>query len=68
MTASQKLLVNLLVAASAVARSQPVSADDKTVMLFFLLSGGGLVAFQAVHALLGVLAHLVFVDDRLLGP
>jgi len=41
MTASQKLLVNLLVAASAVARSQPVSADDKTVMLFFLLSGGG---------------------------
>ena len=34
MTAMQKLLVNLLVAAAAIARSQPVSADDKTVMLY----------------------------------
>ena len=43
-----------------------MGADDEAVMILLLLALGGLVAIQAVHALFGVDAHLVLMDDRIL--
>src|SRR3954462_9603124 len=44
------------------------SGDDEAVMVFVRLLVRGLMAFQAVHALLGVAAHFIFVHDRVLLP
>ena len=66
MAAAQELLVDTFVATPAIARGQ-LGRDHEPVMVLLLLSGRGLVAFQAVHALAGVQAHFIFVDDRVLG-
>ena len=67
MPAAQELLVDRLVTAAAVAGGQ-LRRDDEAVMLLLLLAGGRLMAVEAVDALLGVQAHLVLVDDRILLP
>jgi hypothetical protein len=61
-TAVQELLVDIFVAATAVAGGE-FGRDHETVMVFLFLSGGRLVAIEAVHAFAGVSAHLIFVDD-----
>ena len=66
MAAAQELLVDALVATPAISRGQ-LGRDHETVMVLFLLSGRGLVALEAVHALARVQAHFIFVDDRVLG-
>ena len=38
------------------------------MMVLLVLARGGLVAVEAVHALPGVGAHLIFVDDGILRP
>ncbi len=65
MTAAQELLVDGFVAATAIAGRQ-LCGDDEPVMVLLLLVRRGLVAFEAVHALRGVLAHLVFVHHGVL--
>src|SRR6266567_557633 len=45
-----------------------MSTDDKSVVIDFLLAGAGLVAVEAVDALLRVGGHLVFMDDGVLKP
>ena len=65
MAAVQKLLIDGLVAASAISGSQ-FGGDHEAVMIFLFLSGRRLVAVEAVHAFAGVGAHLVFVDDGIL--
>ena len=61
----QELLVDVFVATTAVS-GRKLSGDRETVMIFLLLPRGGLMAIEAVHTLLGVHAHLVFVNDRVL--
>jgi hypothetical protein len=68
MTAVQKLLVNLFMAAAAIARRQSHTRNHKSVMIFLVLPRRRLVALQAVHALLRVFAHLVFMHHRILQP
>jgi hypothetical protein len=67
MPAPQKLLIDVLVTAAAVARRQS-RRDDEPMVILFLLSRRRLVALKAVHAFSRVLAHFVFVDDRILRP
>ena len=62
MTASQKFLVDGLMAGAAIAGGE-VSADHKTVMIKLLLPRPGLVAVQATHTFFGVCRHFIFVDD-----
>src|SRR5579863_2401100 len=52
-------------AAAAVAGCQ-MFADHKAVVILGLLILGRLVAIEAVHAVLGVSAHLVFMHNRVL--
>jgi len=63
MAAPKKLLIDRLVTAPAVAGGQ-LRRDDKPVMILLRLARSGLVAVEAVDALLGVLAALELVDDR----
>jgi hypothetical protein len=65
--AAKELLVYVFVAAAAVP-SRQLRTDYETVMIFLVLSLGRLVAIQAIHALLRVPAHLVFVDHGILCP
>ena len=68
MAAMQKLLINLFVATAAVSRGEANRRNDESVMIFFLLPGRGLVAVQAVDALLRVAAHFVFMHHGILRP
>src|SRR5215831_390387 len=63
---AEKFLINVLVAAAAVSRRQ-LGGDDESVVILLFLALGGLVAFEAVHALAGVHAHLELVHHRILG-
>jgi hypothetical protein len=45
-----------------------VSTDDESVVIDLLLIRAGLVAVEAIDALLRVGRHLVFMDDRVLKP
>src|SRR5579863_9928505 len=65
--AAQKLLINAFMTGSAVTCGQ-VGTDYKAVVIDFLLVRARLVAIQAIHALLRMSRHLVFVDDRVLKP
>ncbi len=60
--AAQELLVDAFVAGAAVAGGQ-VGADHEAVVIDLLLVRPRLVAVQAIHALLGMGRHLVFVHD-----
>jgi hypothetical protein len=68
-TAADKFLIDLFVAGSAISRRQ-MRGNHKTVVIEFVLflTPLRLVAVQAVHARCGVLAHLEFVNDRVLLP
>ena len=66
MPAVQELLVDVLVAAAAIAGGE-LGGNDEAVMVFLLLSGGGLMAVEAVDALSACSAHFVLVDDGVLG-
>lgn len=66
MTAAQELLVNRFMTGTAVAGSE-ARCYDEPVMVLALLSRLGLMAFEAIHALLAVNAHFVFMDDGILG-
>ena len=61
----QKLLINGLMAGAAVAGRQ-LGRNNEPVVVLFLLVGGGLMALQAIHAVAGMRAHLVFVNNRVL--
>jgi hypothetical protein len=65
--AAQELLIDAFVAGAAITGSK-VSTDDKSVVIDLLLIGTGLVAVEAINALLRVGRHLVFMDDRVLKP
>lgn len=65
MAASQELLINAFVATSAIAGGQ-LGGNDESVVVFFLLTRCGLVAFQAVHTLAGVSAHFIFMHHGIL--
>jgi len=67
MATVQKLLIDVFVAAAAVPRGQ-LGGDHEAVMILFALAGSGLMAVEAVHTFLGVQAHLVFVNHRILSP
>lgn len=67
MATVQKLLIDVFVAAAAVPRGQ-LAGDHEAVMILFVLAGSGLMAVEAVHTFLGVQAHLVFVNHRILSP
>ena len=67
MATVQKLLIDVFVAAAAVPRGQ-LGGDQEAVMILFVLAGSGLMAVEAVHTFLGVQAHLVFVNHRILSP
>jgi len=45
-----------------------MSTDHESVMIDFLLAGGGLVAVEAIHTLLRMRRHFVLVDHRILEP
>ena len=65
--AAQELLIDPFVAGTAITGSK-VSTDDESVVIDLLLIGTGLVAVEAIDALLRVGRHLVFMDDRVLKP
>ena len=65
MPAARKLLVDLLVTGAAIPGGH-LRGDDEAVVLFLFLSLRGLVAIEARDSLGGVLAHLVFMHDRIL--
>ncbi len=67
MATAQEFLIDAFVTGAAVAGRQ-MRADHESVMIDFLLAGGGLMAVQAVDALLRVSRHLVFVHHRILQP
>jgi hypothetical protein len=60
--AAKKFLVNTFVARTAISSGQ-MGADGKAVMIHLLLTWTGLVAFEAIHALLSVCGHLVFMHN-----
>jgi hypothetical protein len=66
MAATQKLLVDILVTAAAVAGRQ-FGRDDEPVMFLFLLSGRWLMTIEAIHTFLSMQAHLVFVHYGILN-
>src|SRR5215813_7927201 len=62
---AQKLLINILVTAPTVACGQ--TADNgESVVVFAFLSICRLMAIEAIDSFLRVLAHFVFMDDRIL--
>ena len=63
--AAQVLLVDALMAGAAVAGGE-MRADDEAVVIDLFLSGGGLVAIEAVNALFGVGGHLVLMNNGVL--
>lgn len=65
--AAQVFLVDALMACAAVSGSE-MRADDEAVVIDLVLSGGGLVAIEAVDALSGVGGHFVLVDHGVLEP
>jgi hypothetical protein len=65
--AMEKFLINLFVTATAISGGDVAGGYDESVVIFALLSGGRLMAIEAVDAALGVFAHFVFVDDGVLG-
>jgi len=65
--AAKKLLIDTFVAGAAVAGGQ-VGADHKPVVIHLLLARAGLVTVQAIHTLLCMDRHFVFVNDRVLKP
>jgi len=65
MAAAKEFLIDAFMAGSAITGCQ-VSADDKSVMIDFLLAGRGLVAIQAIYALLRMSGHFIFVNNRVL--
>ena len=65
MAPAQKLLIDVFMAAAAVAGGE-LDRDQESMMVLLLLPGGRLMAFQTVHALAGMSAHFVFVDDGIL--
>ena len=67
MATAKELLIDPFVAGAAIARRQ-MSADYESVMIDFLLAGGGLVAIEAIDTLLRMSRHFVFVDHRILEP
>ena len=67
MAASKEFLIYAFVAGSAIASGE-MGADGETVVLHLLLAGTGLVAVEAIDALLRVRRHLVFMDNRVLKP
>jgi hypothetical protein len=67
MPAVQELLVNLFVATPAIPRGQADRRNRESMMIFLLLTRCCLVTIQTVHAFLCMLAHFVFVNDRVLG-
>lgn len=64
-TAAEELLIDALVTAAAVSRRE-VLADDEAMVIDRLLAFGWLMAIEAVHAVLGMGAHLIFMHDRIL--
>ena len=67
MAAAQEFLVDAFVAGATVARRH-VRRDHEAVVVLALLLVRGLMAIETVHALFGVSAHLVLVDDGVLLP
>jgi len=65
MPAVQELLVDPFVATPAISGRQ-FGGDHEAMMVFPFLPCCGLVAVKAVHALPGMSAHLVFMNDRVL--
>src|SRR5579872_3891966 len=65
MTAVQEFLIDAFVTTAAIS-CREMGADDKAVVILSLLAFGRLMAVETVHALFGVRAHLVFVDDGVL--
>jgi hypothetical protein len=66
MPAAQELLINVLVATTAVA-SRQFGGNYESVMVFLLLPSSWLVAVQAIYTVSRVHAHFVLVDYRVLG-
>jgi hypothetical protein len=60
--AAKKFLVNTFMAGAAIPSGQ-VGADGKAVVIHLLLTWTGLVAVEAIHALLSVGGHLVFMHN-----
>jgi len=65
MTTVKELLVNALVTTAAIARRE-FGRDYESVMIFFFLSRGRLMALQAVHTFTGMSAHFILVNHRIL--
>ena len=65
MAAARELVINRLVARATIGGRNAV-VDDKTVVVRSRLPRRNLVAVEAGDALLGVLAHLEFMDDGIL--
>jgi hypothetical protein len=62
-SAAQKFLVDLLVAAPAIPRRH-VFCDHEAVMILLFLSRRGLVTIEAIHVIASVHAQLVLVNHR----
>jgi hypothetical protein len=64
-SAAKKLLIDALMAGTAIAGGQ-MSADRESMMIDLLLIRSRLVAVEAIDALPGMSGHLVFVHHRVL--
>jgi hypothetical protein len=64
---AKEFLIDAFVARAAIAGGQ-MGADREAVVIHLLLAGAGLVAVQAIDALLRMGGHLVFMNDRVLKP
>jgi hypothetical protein len=67
MPAVGKLLVLQGMALFAIGRRQSL-AEGETVMLHLVLAGDLLVAFETIHALFGVNAEFILVDNGIMLP
>ncbi len=65
MSATQEFLIDALVTSTAVP-SRKLGRNDEAVVFFLLLIFCRLVAVETIHALFGVAAHFVFVNNRIL--
>src|SRR5215472_4554952 len=66
MAAAQELLIDVFMAATAVPCRQ-LGRNHEAVVIFLLLSGGGLMAVQATHTFGSVQAHFIGVDYGILS-